>query len=642
MHRFVKNKSSITGGIILGFIILSAIILPMVMPSYGCYDVTTSHILNNGGVKSEDKLPPKLFPSGFGFWDGTIAKSDIVYDQENDHPVGYESRTISNLYTYESFADQEGTYGEGGYLNLTYKTSDLGGDASKPGDLYSYTYDYNFDYDYKMEYRFIKPKDTNYSAGKYRISLITLNQGEKTYYPLTGNENLTSGFKVDNGEGYVSDFSNTDGSDFLTIDISEKAKTYGLKDLENGRINIDVYQPSSGKDSVYIEYLHLSTTNDPETESPVSLRSIRDANHCMIQEQKISTGTIDTIDNPEFYRATNGSRSCLNVRYVNCNFTYDPYEDCYGVKVMTLPAYKINEYINQKWITYSADTATSDSSVIANRYKSLSDLNPIVEIIEQTGNAKWSNSDKAMSGYYLVCKVSQYKYLGYPEYPQYFFGTDGNGRDFLKTIATSLRLSLVIAFGCAMINIVIGLIWGSISGYFGGWTDIVMERIVDIVSGLPSIAIITLCILHLHNDMLAFIISMFMTGWMGVAARTRTQFYRFKGREYVLASRTLGARDTRLIFRHILPNSMGTIITSSILMIPSVIYSEASIAYLGLGLKNQLLFGVILSENRNFFNGYTMYLLIIPTVIMAFLLVSFNLFGNGLRDAFNPSLKGGE
>ena len=198
----------------------------------------------------------------------------------------------------------------------------------------------------------------------------------------------------------------------------------------------------------------------------------------------------------------------------------------------------------------------------------------------------------------------------------------------------------MLAFGCALLNILIGIVWGSISGYFGGIVDITMERFCDIVSGLPSIAIITLCLLHFKNDMLAFIISMFMTGWMGVAGRTRTQFYRYKGREYVLASRTLGARDGRLIFRHILPNAMGTIITSSILMIPSVIYSEASIAYLGLGLKGQLMFGVILTENSNIFQGYTMYLLIIPTIIMAFLLVSFNLFGNGLRDAFNPSLKG--
>ena len=137
-------------------------------------------------------------------------------------------------------------------------------------------------------------------------------------------------------------------------------------------------------------------------------------------------------------------------------------------------------------------------------------------------------------------------------------------------------------------------------------------------------------------------LALFLTGWMGVAHQTRTQFYRFKNREYVLASRTLGSKDARLIFRHILPNSMGTIITGSILMIPSVIYTEASIAYLKLGLTNQVMFGVILAEANVYYKGDNMYLLIVPTVIMALLLISFNLFGNGLREAFNPSLKGSE
>ena len=146
----------------------------------------------------------------------------------------------------------------------------------------------------------------------------------------------------------------------------------------------------------------------------------------------------------------------------------------------------------------------------------------------------------------------------------------------------------------------------------------------------------------MNNDVVAFLLAMFLTGWMGVSSRTRTQFYRFKGREYVLASRSLGARDPRLVFRHILPNSLGTIITSSILMIPSVIYSEASIAYLNLGLSSEMMFGVILSENRSEFNSYTVYLLVIPTFIMLLLLIAFNLFGNGLRDAFNPQLKGSE
>ncbi|MBR3618050.1 MAG: ABC transporter permease, partial [Acholeplasmatales bacterium] len=125
------------------------------------------------------------------------------------------------------------------------------------------------------------------------------------------------------------------------------------------------------------------------------------------------------------------------------------------------------------------------------------------------------------------------------------------------------------------------------------------------------------------------------------AGRTRTQFYRFKGREYVLASRTLGASDMRLIFKHILPNGMGTIITSAVLMIPSVIFSESTLAYLRLGLTDLASFGVLLANNQQYISIYPN-LIVFPAVIMSLMMISFNLFGNGLRDAFNPSLKGGE
>ena len=128
---------------------------------------------------------------------------------------------------------------------------------------------------------------------------------------------------------------------------------------------------------------------------------------------------------------------------------------------------------------------------------------------------------------------------------------------------------------------------------------------------------------------------------MGVAGRTRTQFYRYKGREYVLASRTLGSSDFRLIFKHILPNSMGTIITGSVLMITSVIYSEATLAYLNLGLQGTQSFGVMMSDNQSYLQSFP-YLVLEPAIIISLLMISFNLFGNGLRDAFNPSLKGSE
>ena len=166
-----------------------------------------------------------------------------------------------------------------------------------------------------------------------------------------------------------------------------------------------------------------------------------------------------------------------------------------------------------------------------------------------------------------------------------------------------------------------------------------MERFTDILSGIPWIVVMTLVIIHLGSTFFSFALALCLTGWIGTAATTRTQFYRFRGREYVLASRTLGASDARLIAKHILPNAMGTIITSAVLMIPSVIFSEATISYLGLGFKNLSSLGVILSNNQPELKQYP-YLLIFPAVIIALLMISFNLFGNGLRDAVNPSLKG--
>ena len=640
MKRFVKSKPAVAGGSILGLIILGAIFIPICMPNYGCYDVSTTHLLNPDGIASEKALPPKLFDNANGFWDGTIKKENVPYDMDNKTPSGFEMRTVrdGSLDLTEYYVDQTGTYGKGGYINLT----NFDTNTSKIIDYYSYKYSFDFTYDYSITYRFVKPYDESYKAGQYRISLITKDSaGNKTYYPLTGSDTSFNVF-TDATETYtnfvdVKYSKDEEGNETLNVSDIMKSK-YGLTNLDDASINIDVLNESteSKRSDILIENLNITTT-DTNTDDDITKRSIVDANNNIIQEQKINkTGTITRIDNPAYWTGKNFSRTPLNVKFAKATFLYDPYEDCYGVKTITITSYKMTQWINNGYIKYNPLEGISS-------YESLDNSNnPIVKVISQEGEPKYSKIDKGYSGYTVTCEISQYKYLGYPSKPKYLLGTDNYGRDYLKTTAQSLRLSLLIAFGCAAINIIIGVIWGSISGYFGGWTDIVMERICDIVSGLPSIAIITLCLLHLHNDMLAFIISMFLTGWMGVASRTRTQFYRYKGREYVLASRTLGAKSPRLIFRHILPNSLGTIITSSILMIPSVIYSEASIAYLGLGLKNELLFGVILYENSSIFEGYTIYLLIIPTVIMAFLLVSFNLFGNGLRDAFNPSLKGGE
>ena len=285
-------------------------------------------------------------------------------------------------------------------------------------------------------------------------------------------------------------------------------------------------------------------------------------------------------------------------------------------------------YINNGYCTY-------DFTIGPESFVLLDEANcPITSVDSQYFDERLMIYTMNVTGY-------NYRFLGYSSYPIYILGTDNQGQDLLKQIFAGLRTSLLLGIGTALVCITFGVIWGSISGYFGGNVDIVMERITDILSGVPWIVVMTLCILHLGNNFGTFILALCLTGWIGTSSVTRSQFYRFKGREYVLAARTLGANDFRLIFRHILPNSIGTLVTNSVLMIPSVIFSEATISYLNLGLQGLPSLGVLLSDNQQFINSYS-YLIIWPAVVISLIMISFNLFGNGLRDAFNPSLKGAE
>ena len=145
-------------------------------------------------------------------------------------------------------------------------------------------------------------------------------------------------------------------------------------------------------------------------------------------------------------------------------------------------------------------------------------------------------------------------------------------------------------------------------------------------------------------QVLILFISFFLTGWIGMAGRTRMQFYRFKNQEYVLAARTLGAKDTRIMFKHIFPNSLGTIVTSCVLVIPSVIFSESSLTYLGIvNLESSTItsVGTMLANGKVTLHTYP-HVILFPAIFISLLMITFNLFGNGLRDAFNPSLRGAE
>ncbi|MDD4076581.1 MAG: ABC transporter permease [Bacilli bacterium] len=224
----------------------------------------------------------------------------------------------------------------------------------------------------------------------------------------------------------------------------------------------------------------------------------------------------------------------------------------------------------------------------------------------------------------------------------FLFGTDQLGRDMWSRVWKGTRVSLLIGLFVAIVTVTVGVIYGAVSGYYGGAIDMALQRFSEILSGIPWIAIMTLVVLYLGSTLFTIALALVLTSWIGTSNMVRSQFYRYKGREYVLAARTLGAKDSRLIFKHILPNALGPIVTSSVLIIPSAIFSEAMISYLGLGISGGVSIGKLLSDGQAIGITTYPYLTIFPALIISLLMISFNLFGNGLRDALNPSLRGVE
>jgi oligopeptide transport system permease protein len=254
-----------------------------------------------------------------------------------------------------------------------------------------------------------------------------------------------------------------------------------------------------------------------------------------------------------------------------------------------------------------------------------------------------------MGGNQYKTRVIYNEYYNYINgfYPIFLLGSDGFGQDILVRLASGARLSFILGIVVATINIIVGTMYGAIEGYYGGVLDLLMERFSEIMGAIPSIVTFSLFQMYFarkFGSVFSLLFAFVFTGWIYPAYRVRTQFYRFKGQEYVLAARTLGAKDSRLIMRHILPNALGTIITSTILMIPSVIFTESTLSYLGivdLQTSKMTSVGTLLSNGQTALSTYP-HAIFFPALYISLLMISFNLFGNGLRDAFNPSLRGSE
>ncbi|MBM6618280.1 oligopeptide ABC transporter permease [Bacillus suaedaesalsae] len=221
----------------------------------------------------------------------------------------------------------------------------------------------------------------------------------------------------------------------------------------------------------------------------------------------------------------------------------------------------------------------------------------------------------------------------------YYFGTDGLGRDIWTRTWEGTQISLFIAFAAAIIDMVIGVAYGGISAYYGGRVDNYMMRFIEILIGIPNLVVVILMILVLEAGLTSIIIALTITGWTGMARIVRGQVLKLKNQEFVLASRTLGAPDSKIIMKHLIPNVLGIVIINAMFSIPSAIFFEAFLSFIGLGLQapNASL-GVMIEDGYRSLQIFP-HMMIFPAVVMSILMIGFNLLADGLRDALDPKMR---
>lgn len=222
---------------------------------------------------------------------------------------------------------------------------------------------------------------------------------------------------------------------------------------------------------------------------------------------------------------------------------------------------------------------------------------------------------------------------------KYWFGTDNLGRDLFSRIWVGARASLIIALVATALKLVFGMVYGALMAHFGGWVDEILMRIIEVLNSIPSMLLTILIMLVLGNNLFSLLVALSITAWCNTARQVRGMIKQLRESEYVYAAEVLGAKPVRIIVKHYIPNMLGILILDTATAIPSFIFTEAGLSFLGIGLQApEISLGVLISmgqQNMDFYPSQ----LFFPCLILCVIVMAFNLLGDGLRDALDPRLR---